>query len=696
MKIAGVNQLFGPKIRRGLGPDAALSGVIFMIVVMLIVPLPTFAIDILVFLSITLAVIMLMMTIYVEDAVAFSTYPVLLLILAIWRISLSVATTRNILVDGDAGEIITAFGEVAISGNVIVGVVIFFLITIVQFVVINKGSERVAEVGARFTLDSMPGKQMSIDADLRNGAIDNNRARYLRAHLAQESQFHGAMDGSMKFLKGDAIAGLLMVFVNFLGGLFIGSVEGGLSFRQVVDKYTILTIGDALVGQIPAIFTAVSAGILVTRVSHMPSEDEDTETLSEQVFNQFRTYSKALLTSSVLIACIAFFPGFPTFLCLCFAAGCFLAFVFAESSNAGAADAKHGERVHHASLPSLRITLSAELLNAIGGPLLQADLLAELHAVADRYGVPLPKAEFVADAGIDQNRYLMTLGHTPIGGGQLDPARCYAVNCEQILTICGVPFETLPVPEEAGDYYTVGPEAVEKAGPFGATVLTAREFLIHRVRLLMLARLGSFIDVDVIRQRLNQYNSSSPDSSKELQKLVPPLQIRDVFVRLASEQVPLTDARIVLHKMLDICQREKDVNAIARALRVALADRITFNWLASDGCLYCIQLTPETQQYLLDSLRETPQGDFLAIGVDVAQAIADSIGRALKRWELDLGKLVLVVPGDLRSGVRRLLELSFPHLAVIALEEIRRDIRVEVFHTVDPTEGTAEAAAIPG
>ena len=696
MKFVGFGQLFGPKMRRGAAPDAAISGVIFLIVVMLIVPLPTFSIDILVFLSITLAVITLMMTIYVEDAVAFSTYPVLLLILAIWRIALSVATTRNILVDGDAGEIITAFGEVAISGNVIVGVVIFFLITIVQFVVINKGSERVAEVGARFTLDSMPGKQMSIDADLRSGAIDVAKARQMRAHLAQESQFHGAMDGSMKFLKGDAIAGLLMVFVNFLGGLFIGTVQSGLSFAEVINKYTILSIGDALVGQIPAIFTAVSAGILVTRVTHSdPSGGHGhSESLSEQVVKQFKTYSKALLTSSILVAFIGFFPGFPTFMCLCFAVGCFVAFVLAENANQISADDYYSETIVNPDLPPLRVMLAPGLLPAIGGPLLLSEMKAELSALAERYGVPLPRPEVTTDARIADNDYVMTLGETPVIGGELAPERCYAINCQKILSICGLAYETLVVPEEAGDYYIVDVEAPAKVKPFGATVYTPREFLLYRVRLLLLSRMGSFIDVDVVRQRLNQYNNSSPDSSKELNKLVQPLQIREVFARLAAEQVPLTDARIVLHKMLDVCQREKDTNAITRALRIALADRITFHWLSSDGCLYSIQLTAELQQFLQESLRETPQGDFLAIGMDVAHAVAASVSLALKKWELDLGKLVMIVPGELRSGMRRLLEFSFPHLAVIAVEEIRRDIRVEVFHVIDPNEQASEVAGL--
>jgi type III secretion protein V len=697
MKFVGFRQLFGPKMTKGAAPDAAISLVIFLIVVMLIVPLPTFSIDILVFLSITLSVITLMMTIYVEDAVAFSTYPVLLLILAIWRIALSVATTRNILVDGDAGEIITAFGEVAISGNVIVGVVIFFLITIVQFVVINKGSERVAEVGARFTLDSMPGKQMSIDADLRSGAIDVSRARQLRAHLAQESQFHGAMDGSMKFLKGDAIAGLLMVFVNFLGGLFIGTVESGLSFKEVIDKYTILSIGDALVGQIPAIFTAVSAGILVTRVTHSdPSGGAQghSESLSEQVVKQFRTYSKALFTSSILVTFIGFFPGFPTFMCFCFALGCFGAFILAENANQIKADDHFSELVVNPDLPPLRVMLAPGLLPAIGGPLLLSEMKAELSALAERYGVPLPRPEVTTDARIAESDYVMTLGETPVIGGQLSPGRCYAINCEKILSICGISFERLVVPEEAGEYYIVENEAGAKVKPFGATIYTPREFLLYRVRLLLLSRLGSFIDVDVVRQRLNQYNSSSPDSAKELNKLVQPLQIREVFARLASEQVPLTDARVVLHKMLDVCQREKDTNAITRALRIALADRLTFHWLSSDGCLYSIQLTAETQQFLQESLRETPQGDFLAIGMDVAHAIAASVSLALKKWELDLGKLVMIVPGELRSGVRRLLEFSFPHLAIIAVEEIRRDIRVEVFHIVDPNEQASEVAGL--
>ena len=247
--------------------DIALAGVVVLIVAMMIIPLPTWILDLLIAANMSVAVILLLVAIYVSDALKIATFPTMLLITTLFRLALEVSATRLILLKADAGHVIHAFGNFVVAGNLVVGAVIFFILTIIQFIVISKGSERVAEVGARFTLDAMPGKQMSIDAELRAGHIDHNEARRRRAALARESQFFGSMDGAMKFVKGDAIAGIIVLLTNIVGGLIIGIVQKGMDAGDAAKTYTILTIGDGLVAQIPALIISTAAGIIVTRVA---------------------------------------------------------------------------------------------------------------------------------------------------------------------------------------------------------------------------------------------------------------------------------------------------------------------------------------------------------------------------------------------------------------------------------------------
>lgn len=291
--------------------DVIFVGLILLILVMMIIPLPTLLVDLLIALNISFAVITIIVGIYLRDPVDFTTLPSILLFATVFRLELSVTTTRLILLDAEAGDIIATFGDFVIQGNVAVGLIIFLIITLVQFIVITKGSERVAEVCARFSLDGMPGKQMSIDADLRSGMIDMHTAVKRRMHLQKESELFGSMDGAMKFVKGDAIAGLVITIVNIVGGLSIGMAQHQLEFNQALNIYSILTIGDGLTAQIPALFISIAAGIIITRVVN-----EDKEDLSTEITKQISIYPQSMVFAGILLCTFALLPGFPTLLFL--------------------------------------------------------------------------------------------------------------------------------------------------------------------------------------------------------------------------------------------------------------------------------------------------------------------------------------------------------------------------------------------
>jgi type III secretion protein V len=293
--------------RLGFRSDLAVVAVLIAAIMLMIVPMPTLAVDTLLAFNLGVSVLLLMVAFYLQTPVQFSTLPAVILIATVFRLSLSIAITRLVLVQADAGEIIRTFGEFVVAGNIMVGLVIFLIITIVQFIVITKGAERIAEVAARFSLDAMPGKQMAIDADFRSGEIDQATARQRRRALEQESQLYGAMDGAMKFVKGDAIAGLVIIVINLVGGLVIGVMQHGMSFAQAGQTYSILTVGDGLVAQIPALFVSITAGTVVTRVS-----GGDADSLGGEIALQLGKDSRALWLAATIALLIGCIPGFPT------------------------------------------------------------------------------------------------------------------------------------------------------------------------------------------------------------------------------------------------------------------------------------------------------------------------------------------------------------------------------------------------
>lgn len=678
--------------------EYSVIGVLFLVTMMLIIPLPLLVTDIFVFFSISFSILTLMVAVYVGHVVAFSSFPAILLVLSIFRISLSVATTRNILVEGESGDIITAFGEFAISGNVIVGVVIFLLITIVQFVVINKGSERVAEVSARFTLDALPGKQMSIDSEQRAGAIDSFEARRLRSRLQQESQFHGAMDGCMKFLKGDAIAGLLMVFVNFLGGIFVGMVQRGMDFGNAIEVYTILTIGDGLVGQIPGIFTAVAAGILVTRVSEDDnSENAEVSGLAQNVVGQFSGQPEALLAGGLLTVVMAFFPGFPTVVCLSFALLAFVAYFFARRQRnrlrTESVIAEYRRRTWTGQ--PVRVAVDTPLIAGMSADAFEALLNKTLDDLSEEMGVPFPPARVDVSKQLGLNQYMVSVDGIPKSGAILEPNKLIAGNAKLMLEIYGFEYTTLEIRGDREIFYVFDEAAKGYLTALGCRIFTPAEFIAFHLRRIMLVEMKTYVDVDFTRNLLSRFVKQAPEAGQELQGLIKPVEMTDVFKLLAEDQVPLLAVRTIFTAMLDAARREREIFAVARAIRHALADQLTLDMVCSDGRLYAMQLSPPATAALAELVQRGKSGEYFDLNVEDAQRLVGMISQSLDRWELEPGKLFLLVPNEIRFAMRRLLLRTHPHLRVIAVDEMRADLQVVIFDVIHPAPDGADVAPAP-
>src|SRR5262249_51607016 len=389
--------------------DVMLAALVVGIVAMMIIPLPTFLLDILITLNITLAVVLLLVAIYISDALRIATFPTILLITTLYRLALNVSSTRLILLQANAGRVIRAFGEFVVRGNYVVGAVVFLILTLIQYIVIAKGGERIAEVAARFTLDALPGKQMAIDADVRAGAIDLETARKRRAALQRESQLYGSMDGAMKFVKGDAIAGIIITIINVVGGLVIGVTHRGLPVGSEARIYTLLTIGDGLVSQIPALLLSTAAGLIVTRVA---SEHKDAH-LGQDIGAQVLAHPKALGIAAALLAVLGVVPGLPLVPFSVLAAAT-RATASSLARTARRLQARAREPVHPGGVAPIVIEMADDLLAATREARLQATLR---ERIAEELGVSLPAIEMRARARAEPGEYVLWLKDVPMARG---------------------------------------------------------------------------------------------------------------------------------------------------------------------------------------------------------------------------------------------------------------------------------------
>jgi type III secretion protein V len=624
--------------------DAALAGLVIAVVGLMVVPLPTWLLDLLLAGNLAFSVVLLLVSLYVSDALKIAAFPTVLLITTLVRLALNVSSTRLILLQADAGEVIRAFGSFVVRGNYVVGGVIFLILTIIQFVVIAKGSERVAEVGARFTLDAMPGKQMAIDAELRSGAIDGSEARRRRHTLSRESQFYGAMDGAMKFVKGDVIASFLITLVNLFGGLGVGVLQKDMEVTAALKRYGLLTIGDGLVSQIPALVIATAAGVLVTRVASEDSETPLGAELASQIFGQ----PQALAVASGFVLLLAIVPGLPALPFLVMSVLLFVASRARRERPAGehepftAPPPKRGEPAGPRFIPvvvpwSIEVSPDLEPLieDAVRGterrPGVRSATQAAREILFRELGVPLPAARVSVAEPLPERHAVLSLKELPTA--------------------------VIPLPADLEDDRVA-------------------ELLVSRILPPLRDRGVDFLGIAETQSLLDQLEQIAPATVRQVvPKPIAVTQLADILRRLVEERLSVRDLKQILEALALVAHAEKDSLNLAEFVRSHLRRTISHELTRGGRDLSVLTLDSMIEETVRSAISRTSAGSFLTLSPAAGRDIVKAVKRALE--PLGDGPMPpLLTQPDIRRFVRKLLDVDFPELRVVSYAELLPEIHV--------------------
>jgi type III secretion protein V len=675
--------------------DLILAFIIISIIMMLIFPVSPHVIDVLISINLTASVSLLFVSLYIQKAIQLSIFPSLLLITTLYRLGVNISSTRQILLHANAGKIINTFGHFVVGGNYVVGGVIFLIITIVQFIVVTKGAERVAEVAARFTLDAMPGKQMSIDADLRAGIIDTNQAREHRLALNKESQLYGAMDGAMKFVKGDAIAGIVITIINVVGGLIIGVMMHGMTLGQSARIYSLLSIGDGLVSQIPALMIAITAGIVTTRVS---SEKKDAH-LGKEISDQILKQPKALMIASGILMLMAGIPGFPAapFIILATAIGVlgFVVWMTAKKTAAKAAAGitsleteveghaliAGGKEEYALTLPVI-LEVGANISEKIkkdkqGFAFINTMIPKMRHALYQDLGVRFPGVHVRTDSpALEKDEYAIYLNEVPIIKGKVLVNHLLTAESEETLKRYNIHFislqNSLNLPSLWVDekYREILDKAnISSWNPLEVMILHLAKFYRNYA--------GEFMGIQEVRAILEFVEKSYPDLVKEVTRLVPLQKLTEIFKRLIQEQISIKDLRTVLESLSEWAQTEKDTVLLTEYIRSSLKRYISYKYSQGKSTLSVYLLDPEIEDMIRGAIKQTSAGSYLALDPDSTQLILHAVRSTITPAPIDAQPPVLLTAIDVRRFTKKLIEGDFPELPVISYQEIVPEIKIQ-------------------
>lgn len=661
--------------------------VVMAIVFIFIVPLPTWLVDILIALNICISCLLIVLALYLPGPLAFSSFPSILLLTTMFRLALSIATTRLILLEQDAGDIVEAFGNFVVGGNLAVGLVIFMILTIVNFLVITKGSERVAEVAARFSLDAMPGKQMSIDSDLRAGLIDGAQARDKREQLSRESQLFGAMDGAMKFVKGDAIAGLVIVVINLLGGFSTGMFQHGMSAADSMALYSVLTIGDGLIAQIPALLISLTAGMIITRVA--PDGRRGVTNMGAEIARQMTSEPKSWMIASVGMLAFAALPGMPTvtFIIISLMTGSigyYLAYERKKQEQQEGSDGdaiapeQNGEEDLRSFDPSRPYLL--QFPAALNGSRLAVELMQSIrqtrNGLVANLGLTLPPFEIEFSTVLAEDELRFCVHEVPVLRATLGQWLAVEYAALSEVPHDGVRGQVAREEEEwvwlAMDHPLLTDEHLER--------VTAQNLILERMERAMMLSGPQFLGVQESKSVLSWLEISQPELVQELQRIMPLSRFSAVLQRLASEGVPLRAVRLIVESLVEYGQHEREPDALADYARIALKSQIFHQYSEADG-LHAWLLSPQTENILREALRQTQTGVFFALDNDSSAVLISLLKQAFPmRFKR---KRVLLVAQDLRSPLRTLLLEEFNHVPVLSFAELGSASKVKVLGRFD-------------
>ena len=674
--------------------DIFLALMLVSILVLIIMPVPTFLVDFLIALNLGISAILLMTAIYLKSPLDFSTFPTVLLVTTLFRLGISITTTRLILLDADAGEIVYTFGNFVVGGNLVVGMVLFLIITIVQFLVITKGSERVAEVSARFSLDGMPGKQMSIDADMRGGAIDMEEAQRRRGLVEKESQLFGSMDGAMKFVKGDAIAGLIIVVVNIGAGVTIGVTSKGMTAGEALQLYSILTVGDGLIAQIPALLISVTAGMIVTRVSNDKATD-----LGSEIGAQLLDKPKALLVGGCLLFGFSLVPGFPTMifmtLALVIGGGGYFLIKKAQkekdaeegrggipamaSASSGGPDksSRLDEQEEFTQTLPLVIDVPTVLQERLDTTELNHELLKVRKALYMDLGVPFPGIHLRFNDSMEDDHYAIMLNEVPVAKGEFKKGYVFAREQSEHLEMLKVPFDIGEAFIPSLDTLWVADKHKSTLEKAGVNYMGDAQILIHHLAFVLKKYAEDFVGIQETRYLLEKMEDTFGELIKEVQRLLPVNKIAEIFQRLVAEDVSIRNLRTILQSLVVWGHKEKEVVQLTEYVRGSLKRFISYKYSNGQNILPVYLLDQDLEDTIRNGIRQTSAGAYLALDPMVTAKFVEKVKETVgKIGHLD-HKPVMITSMDIRRYVRRLLEAEVYELAVLSHQELTEEITVQ-------------------
>jgi flagellar biosynthesis protein FlhA len=691
MSARGAVATFGEFARNGLGVPL----LVMVVLAMMVLPLPAFLLDVFFTFNISLSLMILLAVIYVRRALEFATFPTVLLGATLLRLGLNVASTRIVLINGHtgaqaAGHVIAAFGHFVVGGNYAVGMVVFTVLVIINFVVITKGAGRISEVSARFTLDAMPGRQMAIDADLNAGIITQADAIVRRQEVREEGDFYGAMDGASKFVRGDAIAGILIVFINLFGGTIIGAAQHGMSLADAGRTYALLTIGDGLVAQIPALLLSVAVAILVTRVSR-PHD------MSQQIVAQVLGQPRALGVTSGILGLLGIIPGMPNFVFLAMAAVCAAgayllsrrplpkAVVSAAPAASSTTSTEHKELswddVEAVDLIGLEVGYRLiPLVDRNQGGELMGRIKGVRKKLSEELGFLIQAVHIRDNLELGPNSYRITILGAPVGESEVFPDRELAINPGQVSGT--IPGSATKDPAFGLDAIWIDKVRRDQAQSQGYTVVDASSVIATHLSHLLQSHAHELLGHEEVQQLLNRLGKSAPKLIEDLvPKLLPMSVVVKVLQYLLLERVPIRNLRTICETLAELAPRTQDPVVLVAAVRVALGRTIVQNIGGLSQELPVITLDPALEQVLQDSMAG---GADASPGFEpgLADRIQTALGDSARRQDAAGEPAVLLVAPKIRPWIARMMRHSTPSLAVLAYNEIPENRRIRVIAAV--------------
>jgi len=675
--------------------DLALPVGIVAILFVMILPVPPIVLDLFLTFNVTVAIIILLVAVYVKKPLDFSTFPILLLVTTLFRLSLNVASTRLILLHGAegpeaAGQVIKSFGNFVVGGNYAVGFVVFAILVIINFMVITKGAGRIAEVAARFTLDAMPGKQMAIDADLNAGLIGDDEARKRRKEVALEADFYGAMDGASKFVRGDAVAGILITVINIIGGIIIGVIQQGLPVTEAAATYTLLTVGDGLVAQIPALVISTAAGIVVSNVNSGTG-------LSDSIGKQFILNPKPILIASAILFVFGLIPGLPhvAFLVLSIATAGVGYLVYKNAEAKEAAEAAEKERAARPK-PKKEATDEVPLIDTLSLevgyrliPLVDSseggELLERIKAIrrqfAEDMGIMVQPVHIKDNLQLKPSEYIFLVKGVEVARGELLSGHSLAIDPGTAQP--GLEGMQTTDPAFGLPSIWVADSQLEKAQLMGYTVVNHSAVIATHVTEVIRSHANEILGRQEVQGLLDKASKTHP---KVVEELVPGLlslgAVQKVLQNLLKERVSIRDLQTVLETLADYASMTKDTDLLTEYVRMNLARQISKSHAGQDSSIPVLALSQEIEETIVKSIHETPQGSFMSIEPGAAQKILGKVREALEESMSKGYQPVLLVSHQTRRFVRKLTERSFPATPVLSHGEISTNAKIQTLKVV--------------